>query len=349
MVTENSRRLAFTLLALAACSEPASSLGPPPSIPIAAASFHDHFELVATLTPEQSEANPIVYLSGGLITPQHVGIVDVSQGNAKLFSRDGALQTVLGRQGEGPGEFESPRYLLEDDAGRIIVGDAATPRITTFDLAGETVPEIVRAPIAWLGGLHLMSDGSFVMSTSEMGPDADHVVAIMARGSDTVTTHFPIGATLPRGANDPAPWRSLTVFSATVLADTVFVTSSISDSLWVGSPTGEMAAYHLQIPGYEIPRDPESPPSSVAELQAWSSSFHTATRPLSGDGFLLLQFVKGVLNYGDPAIAVYRDRSGAWFALDDAPPIVAAGGREVLAIANPLEDPVRLAIYRARR
>jgi hypothetical protein len=28
---------------------------------------------------------------------------------------------------------------------------------------------------------------------------------------------------------------------------------------------------------------------------------------------------------------------------------VTAGGREVLAIANPLEDPVRLAIYRAKR
>jgi hypothetical protein len=342
-------RIALTLLCLAACSEPASSLGPPPSIPIEAASFHDHFELVATVTPEQSEANPIVYLSGGLITPQRIGIVDVSQGNAKLFGRDGALQAVLGRKGEGPGEFESPRYLLEDEGGRIIVGDAGSPRITTFALAGDTVSEIAHPPVPWLGGLDLMSNGSFVMSTSEIGPDADHVVAIMARGGDTITTHFPIGATLPRRASHPAPWRSLTVFAATVLADTIFVTSSISDSLWVRSPTGEMAAYHLQIPDYEMPRDPESPPRSIADLQAWSGSFHTATRPLAGDGFLLLQFVKGVLNYGDPAIAVYRDRSGAWFGLDDAPPIVTAGGREVLAIANPLEDPVRLAIYRARR
>jgi hypothetical protein len=161
--------------------------------------------------------------------------VDVSQGNAKLFGRDGALQAVLGRKGEGPGEFESPRYLLEDEAG----------------------------------------------------------------GSSSVT---------------PAPRAS-------------------RRSLW----------------RYEMQRDPNSPRRSIADLEAWSGSFHTATRPLSGDGFLLLQFVKGVLNYGDPAIAVYRDRTGAWFGLDDAPPIVTSGGCEVLAIANPLEDPVQLAIYRARR
>ena len=137
-----------------------------------------------------------------------------------------------------------------------------------------------------------------------------------------------------------------------VLGDTAWVVSTISDSLWVvpleGRPL-EAEGYRLDIPGYIAPSPPQTQLRSVRDLSDWGKSFHGAAPPLASSQLLAIPFVRGVLNYGDPSILVMRDQGGEWHALSDAPPIIAAHEARLLAIHNPLEEAVQLAVYEARQ
>jgi hypothetical protein len=83
-------------------------------------SFADHFVLVDSITPEQSEEEPIIRVSGALLTEDQIIVVDVSEANAKIFDRStGRRIAILGRKGQGPAEFESPRYPVLDTSGVI--------------------------------------------------------------------------------------------------------------------------------------------------------------------------------------------------------------------------------------
>ena len=97
------------------------------------------------------------------------------------------------------------------------------------------------------------------------------------------------------------------------------------------------------------PGAPEKPLRSPSDLMAWSNTFHGAAPPVASSELLAIPFVRGVLNYGDPTILVVRERDGDWYALTEAPPVIAAFSDRLLAIHNPLEDPVELAVYKLRR
>jgi len=157
---------------------------------------------------------------------------------------------------------------------------------------------------------------------------------------------------LPVGADKDFPWSNLRQTFFAVVRDTAWAVSTISDSLWsvpLARDTLVATGRRMVIPGRIPPVAPENRPRTPRELDSWAKGFHGAAPPVASDQLLAIPYVQGVLNYGDPSILVLRDEAGQWFALSGAPPIVAASRDQLIAINNPLEDPLQLAVYRLRR
>ncbi len=336
-------RLALPLLLLAACdASPPSRVIEPEARP-----FDEMFQLVRVITPEQSAESPIVRISGAAWDGNHFAIADVSEANAKLFSIDGSRLATVGRSGEGPGEFMAARYPALAD-GRMLVADGALGRVSVWTEDGELEREI-QVEAGYVSDFALLPDGRLVFSGSGFGtPGA--VLGVFADDGTALAQGLFTTTVLPRDADPEAPWDNMRQALFAVANDTAWAVSTISDSLWAVPLTAETLgaeAYRLSIPGYVAPAAPEEPLRSLQDLSDWGNSFHGAAPPVASSELLAIPFVQGVLNYGDPTILVVR-HDGDWYALSDPPPVIAAFADQLLAIHNPLEDPVELAVYEAR-
>ena len=59
---------------------------------------------------------------------------------------------------------------------------------------------------------------------------------------------------------------------------------------------------------------------------------------LASPDLLVLPFVRGVLNYGDPMVLMVRPSGGEWLAFQGAPPPVLVTGDSIFAIIHPGES-----------
>lgn len=337
--------LAAALGAWTACGE---GTGTDSSITPVAMPFADKFGLEQVITPEQSTESPIVRISGVSWNGDRFAIADVSEANAKLFSIDGSLLAKVGRSGEGPGEFTAARYPVVADE-RLFVADGALGRVSVWTESGELEREI-QVGAGFISDFALLPDGRLVFTGSgfgtpgaAMGVFADDGTAL-AQGLFTTTV-------LPAEADPEAPWANMRQTLFAVANDTAWAVSTISDSLWAVPLTADTLraeSRRLAIPGYAAPAAPVEPLRSLQDLSAWAGSFHGAAPPVASSELLVFPFVQGVLNNGDPTILVVRDGEGEWYALSDPPPVIAAYADRLLAIHNPLEDPVELAVYEIR-
>lgn len=334
--------LVLALLASATCNtgSPADRTIVPTGMP-----FAEMFRLVEVLTPEQPPESPIAVISGTSWDGDRIAIADVLEANAKLFDSDGSLVAILGRRGEGPGEFMAARYpdLLN---GRLLVADGQGGRVSVWTDAGELEREI-EVGIGHVSGFAALPNGRLVFTGLGFGR-VESALGVYSPDGTQLMQGLYTNDVLPADVSPDLPWGNMrqTLFAAA--NDTAWAVSTISDSIWVvplNRDVVEPESYRLAIPGYVAPAAPENPIRSPQDLMNWGKSFHGAARPVASSGLLAIPFVRGVLNYGDPAILVVRDNSGAWYALSDPPPVIAASSNRLLVIHNPLGDPVELAVY----
>ena len=64
-------------------------------------------------------------------------IGDLQNHNIKIYDQNGNLLKIIGRQGEGPGEFRMIRGIDIDFNGKIYVSDMTNRRISIFDSSGN--------------------------------------------------------------------------------------------------------------------------------------------------------------------------------------------------------------------
>ncbi len=186
--------------------------------------------------------------------------------------------------------------------------------------------------------------------------DATYLVTGSGRGND-VLYHFDAQGALLEGYLDREQmkppeqpqhptWRSMTSYWLGAEGQTAYVVQTISDSLWmVDIATGRVRSVHLRIPGYEAPRVPETPPRGLEGLREWSKTFHIAANISVDGGNVIIPFVKGILNYGDPMILVVVRPREAELVLEGAPPILRARDGVLFALVDPehsLEEPYPL-------
>jgi hypothetical protein len=341
---------AFPLAAALSCSKPPADSGESRQAVSRAEvpAFLSAFQLIDSIEFEQRPELPIVRVSGlALSQDRRFALADASESNIKLFDARGQLLTVLGRSGEGPGEFRQPRFPRFDADGRLFVGDTQLNRITVFDAQGKLFTTIPLVGISPLMGLELGARGGFYLTAD--GREASLVHVVDSFGNSTAG-YLSLDQARPRQEPRSPIWRALTQRWLTQAGGRLYVASTLSDSVWDIDPaTGKGLSAHLEVPGYLQPHLPAAPPRGVTELMAWQRSFHIAGTILAGRDLLVIPFVRGVLNYGDPMVLMVRPANGPWLALKDAPPPVLVTGDSIFAILHPdAPERVVLGVFRRR-
>lgn len=69
-------------------------------------------------------------------------ILDEQAGNIKVFAPDGDYLKIIGRKGQGPGEFGMPISLIITRQDQIIVNDMGQRKIQYFDTEGNHIEDI---------------------------------------------------------------------------------------------------------------------------------------------------------------------------------------------------------------
>ena len=191
--------------------------------------------LVDSVVLSESEAKFIAQLGG--VAEDREGrylVTDMAQPRVVRFSPSGAWLDVIGRAGEGPGEFRGPTRAVPLPGGRFAVGDDQLRRLTLFDSAGTRLrevqyPGIIRNVVqedgvVWFGGVEEASE------TGIMRWD----------GGSTFQRLFPF----PRSYKQNPPLRGIfTIVALDVWSDTV-----------VGGYSGSNDIVFLDTAGHELQR-----------------------------------------------------------------------------------------------
>ena len=310
--------------------------------------FSARFELFDSILPAHSGTTVLARISGVDMNDQgEIAIADASEGDVKIYRRDGSLRVVIGRKGNGPGEFQAPRHPRFGRDGRLYVLDPQANRLQVFSGAGEYQRGINLAEFTYATGFDVLDDNRFVFVSETKKSDE---VLIQTDSMGVATRKLlPSRNLRPTGETDDPIWPSVRSFYLGVRGDTAFLANTVSDTVWrVGMSSGEVQREVISFRGHVPPRTPSKPLRDVMELSAWAKNAHMASTLSVGTHVLALPFVQGTLNYGDPMVLLAREPDGTWKALKGAPPIVYARGDTLLGIINPNEDQVRLGLYRWR-
>jgi len=313
--------------------------------------FHDAFELVDTLILEQSDSLPIVRVSGvDVDTSGTILLSDAAEGRIRLHGRRGELLRVMGGKGSGPKEFQQPFAPRFGSDGQIHVPDAALRRISVFDRAGSLRRQIKLEGFVLLSGLEVLPNGRGYLVAGIRSEKQPMVLHHLDTLGVEVSSYLPLRNFVPAGERESILWNSVRMPVVARRGSTVLAGLSIADSLWtVDLETGKVASTHVRPPGYERP---SSPPGDVRDSRSvvrWSRSFSRMAPILATDSMVLVPFVRGVMNEGDPVMAAYQGPDGRWRSLPVTPAVMRAGNGMVVALHNPGEDAVKLALYRQKR
>lgn len=349
MNVRNVAVIALCLLSASACGGDRGEAAPAGPPRIAAVDFSDAFTLVDSVELQQSDSALIVRISGiDVDSAGNILLGDVSEGNVKLFAGDGRLLRVIGRKGEGPSEFKSPRYPRFGPGGLIYVADAQDGRVQVFDRTGALLQFIRLSDVGLVMGLAVRDDASFLVATdgTEKSPN---VLLHFDTAGTRLKEFLPIRGVRPTGQADNPLWANVRNYFLDVHGDTAFVTSTVSDTLWsVHLPTGRESRTHLSFPGYVRPAPPSSPPPDIPALVKWGNSFHLGSTLSVDASRIYLPYVQGVLNYGDPMLLVVRAERGGWTVANGAPPIIAAANGRAYGLLTPGEERVVLGRFAPR-
>lgn len=313
------------------------------------AAFSDRFEVVDRIVPEQTEEHPVARIAQVVFSESgDFLIVDDSEANVKLYDQDGSLRLVIGRKGEGPGEFLQPRRAAIGLDGKIHVLDQSLNRLQVFGPSGDLLRNVPLEHLAGMRDFGLLSDGrSYVFL--DAGLQKDDVLFHTDSLGGIRSSFLPISHIVPVGEKDGSEWVFPRTFFLDVEADTAFVIASVRNTLWkVDLSSGSVSETTVAFDGYIRPL-------------LWSTSDNVTTGPEAIEWFLgrhltgfirvdrgevLWPFIQGELMRGDPMLLLHQTRTGSWEVLDESVPIlVDMTDGHVAAIENPAMDNMELVVY----
>lgn len=109
--------------------------------------------------------------------------LDMMNRKILVFTADGALDRVLGGDGEGPGEFRRPMGLHAGTNGNVYVWDRALSRLTSFDSSGAVGSTM---KVARSGLLDFTVAGDTVWFVRTLLSPAYAVVGVLLRSGEVV-------------------------------------------------------------------------------------------------------------------------------------------------------------------
>ena len=272
------------------------------------ASFGTRFELADTVVLDQPDSLPIVRISGFDRRPDGYFVLsDPSEGMVKLFSPDGALQKVVGRKGRGPAEFQTPEFARFDSSGRIHVVDNVLRRLSVFDRAGFLLRSVGLADFSRVTDFEVLPNGDYLLAGFKRPPERNVLFHTDSLGR-TRSGHMPYSEFVPRGERGGPSWRMVRRPAISVRGDSALFVLSIADSLWtLDWRRGGVESETVVSRGYVRPY--AASPAASGGLQGmmkWHKSFTTTADVLSGGRIILIPFVRGIMNDGDPLTVAFR-------------------------------------------
>ena len=212
----------------------------PEELSVDTAAFFAAFEPVRALTLEENEEviTVVPVISAG--RTGELIVVDQPEAQVRLYSEDGSLRTVIGRRGEGPGEFLTPMSASRAMDGRIVVTDARLSRMSFFSPEGSFGSLAGNVPVTFLLGAKDLGADRFLL----LGPGGGDIgqprfLHIWDAAAGRVERRFlPMG--LPEASR--AAGSSFPSVSAVVEGDTIWAVWALSDTLYKFSRGGERLA-----------------------------------------------------------------------------------------------------------
>lgn len=296
---------------------------------------------------EQSDSLPIVRMSGVDVAPDgRIAIGDGSEGIVRIHASTGRLLKIIGRRGDGPGEFQDPRFPKFDRTGRLHVADPQLRRISVFDTDGRLLKSVSVQSVASIAGFGLLSAGEYLLA-DRGGVELVHRVDSVGK---------PVASYFRRAANwwpvEGTPQPSLRVFLQYFVEsrnDSAFVGVALSDSVWsIDIKSGRQAGANVRFPGYLVPYVDPKEPFSRAKVAQIARAFHLVSFFGVARDAVVVAYTRGVLHQGDPTTLMIQ-RAGRWYEVQSAPPVIHVSEGRLLAMEMPLNgDSVAVAWYRYR-
>lgn len=173
----------------------------------------------------------VVLLPGG-----GVAVADRGSASLRVYDADGSLQVEMGRQGEGPGEFEYINRLLVFGSDTLAVYDGSLFRLTTFARNGTLLKALNLRPAPGSRPEVLVGrfvDGDLAVSWIDLGPRdrskvTPDVMPIARFGADGVFIDGLATATgMVRATRGPVPFSPR--LHSFVYGDSIFFSNGVSE------------------------------------------------------------------------------------------------------------------------
>lgn len=196
--------------------------------------FESGFEIARRLELEETDramvVSPMVEVGG----PDRLFVAEPKESQVNIYDTDGSLVRVIGRRGDGPGEFRMPFTARPTLDGGIVVADFEASRMTFFPEGGDAVtvqsPGLILLGVSDIGGGRYLIEGR----SEELWPAQLH---IWNRGTDTIERSF-----LPVVVPEAALGEAITFISISVHveADTIWAAWALSDTVYSFDLNGEL-------------------------------------------------------------------------------------------------------------
>lgn len=187
------------------------------------------FEISSRLVLEETEQAITVLPMVSVGVAGEFLLAEPREGQVNVYDRAGRLRRVVGRRGEGPGEFRAPISARRTLDGGIVVADVMLSRLTFFPVGWSGEPEVVASPLPLVLGAQDLGGGRYLLSGQAMSEQPPRLLHIWDREINEIKRSFmPIG--VPEASRPYA--TSYTSVDAVPEGDTIWAVWALSDTLY---------------------------------------------------------------------------------------------------------------------
>ena len=209
--------------------DPKRTAGPGDTTLVDMEAFGDAFEVSHRLVLEETDEAVTVLpmVSAGALG--EFLLAEPQEGQVNGYDTAGRLRRVVGRRGEGPGEFRLPIAARRTLYGGMVVADPMLSRLTFFPPGENGEPAVVTSPLPLVLDAQDLGGGRYLLSGQAMSEQQPRLLHIWNRETDEVERSFmPIG--VPEESRAYA--ASYTSVDAVLEGDTVWAVWALSDTLY---------------------------------------------------------------------------------------------------------------------
>lgn len=339
-----ARSLLLPALLLCGCGSPSQGEGSPSVDVTLGNSLETLFGHGSELVLEENDSALIASIAAVALAPDgRILLADASEGNVKLFGPSGTLIRVIGRKGEGPGEFRLPHAVAFGPGEQITVADeGASTSFSRFTAQGDFIHRFVLPGYHGAASFHWVSPSELLVAALPNRPVSPHVVLRVDTVGNIIEHLVPMELGPPPSMQPHPFWRSIRSVYIAVLSDTAFVTNSLLNTLWtLDLSSGNIDERAVVYGGYLPPTAPPDPATSPRDLADWATSFHFVGKPVNAGGMLAIPLSTG--NDGDRRVThLVRGREGNWSFAQSEERIVAGHDTAVLTLRG---EPGNLSVF----